>query len=125
MNLADLRWLAIDPRLISAAALLVIGLLLISFVARVWVTHPVNRVFLVGKFVTEDGLRLLFKNLPSAFALGLFAIAAGCAKIAYVERWKGHIASELADFFGIIEAIFAVWAASCVIIAAVRLCRRG
>lgn len=114
-----------DPRFISAIALLLIGLSLIGFVVRVWLTHPVNRVFIVGPFVTEDGLRLLLRNLPTGFALGLFALAAGLAKIAYAARWSGNETGEnLADFFGIVEAVFAVWAAGCVLVTLVRLCRK-
>lgn len=115
----------IDPRLISAVALLIIGLALTLFVVRVWLTHPVNRVFLLGKFVTEDGLRLMLANLPAVFALGLFAITAACAKFAYAARWRGEFVGHYADFFGLVEAIFAVWAAGCVLLATVRLCRKG
>ena len=113
-----------DPRIISAIALLVIGLTINAFVVRVWRTHPVNRVFLVGEFVTEEGLRLMLKNLPTVFALGLFAIAAAFAKFAYAARWRGKVDNHFADFFGVIEAVFAVWAACCVMIAMVRLCRK-
>lgn len=115
----------IDPRIISAAALVVIGLVLCGFVVRVWLTHPVNRVFLVGKFVTGEGLRLLLTHLPAVFAAGLFAISAAMARFAYTARWKGEGFGATADFFGTIEAVFAVWAACCVSIMVVRLCRQG
>ncbi len=116
----------IDPRIISAVALVIIGLALDGCVLRVWCTHPVNRVFLVGRFVTEDGLRFMLKHLSTIFALGLFAITAALAKFAYALRWRGnHAAESYADFLGTVEAIFAVWAAGCVLIATVRLCRKG
>jgi hypothetical protein len=115
-----------DPRIVSAIALMVIGLALTSFVIRVWLTHPVNRVFLVGQLVTEEGLRFMLKNLPTVFALGLFSITAALAKLAYAMRWQGNESAEsYADILGTIEAIFAVWAAGCVLLATVRLCRKG
>ena len=115
----------IDPRFVSAAALLLIGLALVGFVIRVWMTHPVNRVFLVGKYVTTDGLELVLKNLPTVFALGLFALTAALAKVAYAKRWAGSLGDHPADFLGTLEAIFSIWAAGCVLLAVGRLCRRG
>ena len=115
----------LDPRFISAAAFIIIGLCIIFFVARVWMTHPINRVFKVGPYVTEEGLRLMLSHLPTIFSLGLFSLAAGLAKGAYALRWRGNYNGNWADLFGLIEAIFAVWAASCVIVAVVRLCRKG
>jgi hypothetical protein len=114
-----------DPRLISAAALAVIGLVLIWFVIRVWLTHPINRVFVLGPFVTENGLRVLLNNCPTILAVGLFALTAAAAKLAYALRWANHGNESVADFFGAAEAAFAIWAAGCVLIAAVRLCRKG
>lgn len=116
----------IDPRIVSGTCLLLIGLVLSAFVIRVWMTHPVNRVFLVGRFVTEDGLKLLLRNLPTAFACGLFAISMGAAKLAYVDQgFEGNPANHPAVFFGTVEASFAVWAAVCVTIVVARLCRKG
>lgn len=115
----------LDPRQVSGAAFLLVGVIVCGFVIRVWITHPVNRVFLVGDYITGKGLRFLLNNLPTVFALGLAAISAGIAKFAYAARWTGDSMGSAADFFGTIEAIFTVWAAGCVCIAAWRLCRKG
>lgn len=116
--------MTVDPRLISAIALFLIGFALVGFVVRVWMTHPVNRVFLVGKFVTEDGLRVMLNNLPTVFVLGLAALTMGAAKVGYAMRWAGG-PEYPADFLGTLEAIFLIWAAGCVFLAVVRLCRKG
>lgn len=113
----------IDPRFVSAAALFLIGLALVGFVVRVWMTHPVNRVFLIGRYVTADGLELILKNLPTVFALGLFSLTAAIAKVAYALRWAGTLSGHPADFIGTLEAMFSVWAACCVLLGVRRLCR--
>jgi hypothetical protein len=100
------------------------GVVMIYFVIRVWLTHPVNRVFYLGSFVTEKGLELILRNCPTIFGMGLFFLSAASAKMAYTLRWANQQGGDFADFFGAIEAAFAVWAASCVTIATVRLCRR-
>lgn len=113
-----------DPRLVTAAAYLVVGLAASAVSLRIWWTHPVNRVFGLGPFVTEAGLRLVLANVRAIFALGLFALASGLSRLAY---WKAGVASTgggWPHFFGLIEMIFAVWAAACVVVAGWRLCRR-
>jgi hypothetical protein len=113
-----------DPRLISAVALLIIGLSVCGFVLRVWNTHPINRVFLVGDYLTEKGLRFLLKYvLVTAFAGGLYALAMAAAKFAYVARWRGGAVP--ADAFGSIEAVFSVWAVVAVLWVVIQLGRRG
>lgn len=114
-----------DPRIVSAVAFYVIGLAAIALTLRIWWTHPINRVFSIGPFVTEAGLRAILDNTPALFALGLFALSAGVARHMYWLDARGHPTPLPANFFGLIEAIFAIWAAASVIIAAVRLCRKG
>ena len=115
----------VDPRLISAAAFLLIGLVFCTFALRVWNTHPVNRVFLLGPFVTEAGQLFILRNLKTVFFLGLFSIAEACAKVAYAYRWSGHPFGGAADKFGSVAAVFALVAACCVCVAARRLCQKG
>ena len=115
----------IDPRFVSAGALIVIGAILCGFIIRVWNTHPINRVFVLGPYVTQAGQALLLKNLPTVFAIGLGVIAAGGAKIGYALRWHGQAGGDWADHLGIIEMVFLLWAAGCVIVAAWRLWRKG
>lgn len=120
MSLADL-----DLRWLTASCFVAIGAIFIWFALRVWRTHPINRVFSLGPFVTEEGLRLLLSSVGTLFSIGLWLLSAGVARFSYWLRWNHHLASEIANFLGIIEAVFSLWAAGCVIIAAWRLCRKG
>lgn len=114
-----------DPRYITAVALLIVGIAALSVAARILSTHPINRVFTLGPFVTEEGLRALLKYTPTIVALGMFALACGASNIAYALRWEGRVSTETAYFFGYLEAGTAIWAGVAVIVTAVRLWRRG
>jgi hypothetical protein len=112
-----------DPRLLTAFALFIVGLAATSLAVRIWWTHPINRVFSLGPFVTEAGLKALLVHSPTIFALGLFAYASSASHLAFVARWNGHIGTEAAHFFGLVEALFATWAAIAVTVTAWRLWR--
>lgn len=114
-----------DPRLVTALALGIVGMAAMMIAVRIWWTHPINRVFALGPFVTEAGLKALLRHTPTIFALGVFAVASAASHTAFVARWSGHLSTEWAHFFGLLEALFAVWAAGAVLLTAWRLWRKG
>lgn len=63
--------------LLTAFAYYVIGAILIYVAVKVWWTHPVNRAFLFGPYLTETGVRELLRLWPMTFMFGAFI--ASCA----------------------------------------------
>lgn len=98
-----------DPRIVVACCFYVVGISAIGLALRIWWTHPINRVFNLGPFVTPAGLEFLLRYLTlGIFALGLFALSAGAAKHAY---WASDLdcgTAEIARFFGFLEMLFAL-----------------
>lgn len=113
-----------DPRIITAVAYAIIGLSAITLALRIWWTHPINRVFSLGPYVTEAGLKALLRNVRTVFALGCFALASAASRFAYWQAGVVDAKTSHSHFFGAIETAFAWWAAVCVIIAVVRTLRR-
>jgi hypothetical protein len=109
--------LGFDPRYITAGGLTFVGVALCVLALRVWWTHPVNRVFFLGDYVTEEGIRTLLGAVPLIFVIGLAVISSALARLAYSLRLPFREAA------GLIEAIFSVWAAGSVIVVTVRLWR--
>lgn len=110
-----------DPRLISAAALMIVGVIITRLAVRIWFTHSINRVFSLGPFVTAEGLEALLKNSFTIFMLGVFALSSAAARFAYWARWNEYLSTEVAHLFGLIEALFATWAAAMVVLTGWRL----
>lgn len=111
----------VDARIVTAASLCLIGLIVTSFTVKVWFTHPLNRAFLFGPYLTEAGLRLALKGWPSLFLLGALAIAGGASKLAYWLRWRGDVPDELAAMLGLIEAALSLWSAGTLSVFSVRM----
>ena len=106
-----------DPRIITCVAYLIVGFAAIGVCLRIWHTPAINRVFSLGPFVTEEGLRFILAHVKMLFALGAFAVASGLSRFAYWKAGVAHVESGWPHSFGIIEMIFAVWAASYVLYA--------
>jgi hypothetical protein len=111
-----------DPRIITGIAYLIVGLSAIGVSLRIWWTPSINRVFSLGPFVTEEGLRFVLQHTRMVFALGAFAVASGLSRFAYWQAGVAHSSTGWHHFFGVVETIFAAWAAGCVIYAAWRAC---
>lgn len=56
----------------SALAFYVIGAILLWLAVAMWKEHPINRVFRLGPYVTELGLRTLLGAWPLLFLFGAF-----------------------------------------------------
>lgn len=115
MSLAD-----VDARIVTAICLCLIGLIVTGFTAKVWWTHPVNRAFLFGPYLTEKGLRALLRGWPMLFLLGALAIAGGVSRFIHWLRWRHMASDELASAVGLVEAAISLWAAGGLVVFAVK-----
>lgn len=95
-----------DAHLWTAGAYYIIGVVLIGLAFSVWWTHPVNRVFIFGRFLTEDGMRLVMMSWPMVLLFGAFIFS--CAVDHHVEYLHSHGRPHLREavvFFSIVEAV--------------------
>jgi uncharacterized membrane protein HdeD (DUF308 family) len=118
MNLAE-----VDARIVTAICFCMIGSIVIAFTAKVWWTHPVNRAFLFGPYLTQKGLRALLHGLFMLSLLGALAIAGGVSRFVYWLRWRNQASDELAAGVGLVEAALSLWATGSLIFFAVRTWR--
>jgi hypothetical protein len=94
-----------SPTLFTAVAYYVIGLVLLFVAIAVLVTNPVNRVFLVGKYLTPEGARVLMRSWPLVFMFALFIFS--CAVEHHLHwRYENGLEVDYAYvlFMGWIEA---------------------
>lgn len=107
--------------LIAAMSHYVVALTMLYVSVSLISEHPVNRVFIMGKYLTPDGARLVMRLWPLVTLLGLFIFA--CA-VEHQVRWlaeqPGHPqASIVLPFVGWVEAGISVITASLVLLGAV------
>lgn len=101
----------------TAGAYYIIGLALIGLAFSVWWTHPINRVFIFGRYLTEDGMRLVMMSWPMVLLFGAFIFS--CAVDHHVDwlfHQRGH--SKLGSavrFFSIVEAVIS-WITALIIL---------
>lgn len=110
----------IDARIVTAACLCLIGLIVTGFTVKVWWTHPLNRAFLFGPYLTQAGMRAVLRGWPMLFLLGALAIAGGVSRFIHWLRWRGAVTDELAAMAGLIEAALSLWAAGSLVVFVVR-----
>lgn len=112
-------------RFITDLLLLGIGGLLIWVAIKMWRTHPVNRVFSFGPYVTEEGMRLVLQHWMVVFSFGLTLVSQGLSRAAF-KLWKlKYIGTDLEIMLGITEVCFTAWAAYCFAKAAIVIYRRN
>ena len=90
----------------TAAAYYIIGAVLIAVAWKVWWTHPLNRVFLFGEYVTPAGVSLVMRHWPMVALFGAFIFS--CAVDHHVEWLMMHGRPGLAPalkFFSVVEAV--------------------
>lgn len=110
-----------DPRWITGVATLIIGGFIAAIPLRLWLVHPINRVFNLGPFVTEEGFRALLRHRIMLFAIGIYIIINGISRLVYAARWVGLVPDRDADFIGGVESIFSIWAAGLALIGIKRI----
>jgi hypothetical protein len=99
----------------TAFAYMVIGAVLLNLAAQMWFRHPVNRVFLFGPYLTEEGLRLVLKSWPMVFLFGAFILS--CAIDHALDLMAGgHRAhSPGLEIAAVTEAVISLFTAGCVL----------
>lgn len=109
--------------LYTAAAYYVIGAVLLVTGLRLFRTHPINRAFLLGPYLTEGGIRLVLAHWWLMLAFGAFILS--CALEHHAEwllshgSWPSVITPALLDMLGEIEAIISV--ATAILVLALRI----
>lgn len=115
MNVSDL-----DARVVTGACQCLIGFIVIGFTIKVWWTHPANRAFLFGPYLTQDGLRLILRGWPLLFLLGALALAGGVTRFVYWLQGLGADLNDIAGMAGLVEASLSLWAAGALVTFTVR-----
>lgn len=100
-----------DARILAGPALLALGAGFLFLSLRLWMVRPLNRVFRLGPYVTEAGMRAVLRLRFTSFAFGSFLAVQGLANVIF---WFGerHVYNPLVQLLGSLGAGLGVWAAS-------------
>lgn len=106
----------------------IIGLSMLALAFTVWWTHPINRVFIFGPYLTTEGMRVVMMSWPLVGLFGAFIFS--CALDHNVDWLVSNGRSsltELLKLFGVVEAVIS-WITALIIVliggrSLVRLCR--
>ncbi|WP_203309753.1 hypothetical protein [Sphingomonas beigongshangi] len=98
-----------DARLLVGPAMLALGLGFLVLSIRLWAVRPLNRVFRLGPFVTERGMKAVLNLRFTSFAFGAFFVVQGLTAITF---WFGSqdIQNPLVQALGSLGAGLGVWA---------------
>ncbi len=108
----------------TAGAYFLIGGALILLAIRIWWTHPINRAFLFGPYLTPAGVRVLLHHWPLVFLFGAFIFA--CAldhaaeALATLGWWPKLLTADFLKFLATGEAVVSVVTALVVMLVARR-----
>lgn len=100
-----------NAHLYTALAYYLIGLAMIAVAIKVWWTHPVNRAFMFGPYVTPAGIAMLLRLWPFVALFGAFILSCALDHHADWLAARGLISYEIVDTLGTIEAIISVFTA--------------
>jgi len=64
-----------SAHLLTAVAYYIIGAVLLYTALRLWLTHTINRAFLLGPYLTEAGARLLLNHWWLVLAFAAFILS--------------------------------------------------
>lgn len=113
--------------LVTAIDYYVIGFALLLVVFRIWWTHPVNRAFVFGPYVTPEGVSLLLRNLPLIALFGAFI--ASCALDHHLDWLAGRrlVSYELVEIAALVEALISTLTMISIVLLVIRAIwrRRG
>lgn len=112
-----------EARVLTGPAMLVIGSLFLWVAYRLWAVSPINRVFRLGPYVTEEGIKAVVRLRLYFLALGLFLTMQGMSNITFWFIAGRNIQSFAVQFQGSLAAGFAVFAAVKTVVVMLRLWR--
>lgn len=117
----DLVYLHGLSNLATAAAYYIIGSLLIYVAAKVYLTNPVNRVFIFGEYFTPLGVNILMACWPLVSLFGVFIFACAAEHNMHYLFVAGDAEMLLfMAFMGWVEAAISLITAAVVVYMAVR-----
>lgn len=111
-----------DARYFSGPAYLIVGSLVLVIGLRLWLVHPINRVFRIGPFVTERGMVAVLAMRSLFASFGAMMLSSGLVKTCY-WYFIPIVNAPVNRFLGSLEAGMSLWAATMACIAAYRLYR--
>jgi hypothetical protein len=99
-----------DPRFLAGPAMLVLGAGFCFLAMRLWLVRPLNRVFRLGPYVTEQGMRAVLNLRFTSFAFGAFLVVQGLSSVVF---WWGEqeVYDPLVKLLGSLGAGMGLWAA--------------
>lgn len=101
--------------------MLMIGVAFIAISLRLWLVHPVNRVFRIGPFVTERGMRAVLNLRLLFFGLGAFLSTQGAAGVVFWFFRDRRVDDPLVQFLGALGAGLGLWAGAMIASALIRV----
>lgn len=98
-----------DLRFLTGPAMMVMGGFFLFVALRLWRVHPVNRVFRLGPYVTQEGMVALLNLRLTLFSYGAFLAVYGTASVVY---WylRRDVSDPLVQFLGSLGTGLAIWA---------------
>ncbi|WP_312487146.1 hypothetical protein [Sphingomonas sp.] len=72
-----------DPRLLVGPVMLALGVSFLTLSIRLWMVRPLNRVFRLGPYVTERGMKAVLNLRFTSFAFGAFLSVQGLTAIVF------------------------------------------
>lgn len=111
-----------ELRFFTGPAFLIVGALMLTIALRLWLVHPINRVFRIGPFVTERGMKAILRMRMVFASFGALTFESGVYRCSY-WFFSQNVHASVVVFLGSLESGLAGWAAIIAIIAAVRVWR--
>ena len=99
-----------DPRFLAGPALIAMGGCHLFVAARLWFVHPLNRVFRLGPFVTEAGIRAVINMRMTLLSYGSSLTTYGLASCVFWFSDRG-VFDPLVQFLGSLATGLLIWAA--------------
>ena len=99
----------------TAFAYYIIGLALLGMAFTVWWTHPVNRVFIFGRYLTPEGLRVVMMSWPMVALFGAFIFSCAVDHMIDWANTNGYPQHHSTiQFFSVVEAVIS-WVTALVV----------
>lgn len=104
----------------TAIAYYIIAGVLLWMAAQLWKEHPVNRVFRLGPYLTEEGLRALLNGWYFVFLFGAFILSCAIDHTLDFLVHKGWMSATALRTSAVSEAVISLGTAFFVVAAVAR-----
>ena len=99
-----------DPRILTGPLMIALGSGFLFLSARLWWVRPLNRVFRLGPYVTEQGMRAVLNLRFTSFAFGAFLAVQGLTMTVFWWLRDREINDPLVQALGSLSTGLGVWA---------------